>query len=326
MKPIVMIGLALLLALPCRVRAVDETDPAAILKRTLATYETMRSYRARGNVVSHFRALGRETTSETRFTLALGRPHLYRVTWSKLDGLPVRGKRKRRVGTGSPASIDGAAWNAGSGPFNYEAQLGAYAKAQNDEMALAAATGVSGGAAHTIPALFFKDSTRMLAELTDLELRGAEKVDGEDCYVMTGKSRVFRAHVLWISKSRFVILKHQHSHQKPLEAARPGPKGLDSFADLPEREQEEALKQGLAAMGLPDTPEARARLKGFMDFAQAAAKLGDAGVASEGETIETYGDVVVDGPSEVGDYEFRVPEGTALKKSLMGTILGVEEP
>src|SRR5207244_13328375 len=56
--------------------------------------------------------------SSDLFTLALGRPHLYRVTWSKLDGLPVRGKRKRRVGTGSPASIDGAAWNAGSGPLD----------------------------------------------------------------------------------------------------------------------------------------------------------------------------------------------------------------
>jgi len=144
-------------------------------------------------------------------------------------------------------------------------------------------------------------------------------VNGEECYIVAGKSPVWRSQVLWISKGRFVILKYQHTHQRSRDAA-PG-----SITDLPEAEQEAALKQGLMAMRLPDTPEAKARLKALMQLLQAADKLGEAGGAREGETTETYRDVVVNATSEADAYEFQVPAGTALKGSLVGAMFGVEE-
>jgi len=139
--------------------------------------------------------------------------------------------------------------------------MNSYSKSSTDEMALASATGISGGAANTIPSIFFSFSTSkgFLAQLTDLKFQQMETLEGEECYVIAGKSVVSAKDTLWISKARSLILKHEYSLERPA--------GSDPFHKISDKDLEEAIK----AMGEKVTEETKNSMRKMMEQASKGA-------------------------------------------------------
>ena len=80
--------------------------------------------------------------TETSFSILLKKPNLYLISWTQKN-MPMAGMTQ-----------GGAVWSDGTQPYLYMGVMNAYSKMGSDEMALASATGISGGAANTIPSLF----------------------------------------------------------------------------------------------------------------------------------------------------------------------------
>ena len=115
-------------------------EPAAddVLKKVAEKYRTMETYKAEGTIHMDADAAGRKLQLETSFTMLLKKPNLYLISWTQTGIV-------RQSGT---------VWSDGTQPYLYMGATNAYAKMDSDEMALAGATGISGGAAFTIPSMF----------------------------------------------------------------------------------------------------------------------------------------------------------------------------
>jgi hypothetical protein len=101
----------------------------------------------------------------------------------------------------------GTVWSDGTQPYLYMGTLHAYSKMSSDEIAVAGATGVSGGAAMTIPSLFLPvlEKYALFSRLKDPKLEKTERVGDEDCYVVSGTSAISTKETFWISKSKLVL-------------------------------------------------------------------------------------------------------------------------
>jgi len=121
----------------------EEADPAKILAKVQATYKAMQTYKAKGTVQMDMDMSGTKVSMETSFTMALKKPNQYLVTWTQENPMMP----------GMPAQT-GAVWSDGTQPYLYMGMMNAYSKIEGDMMALSAATGISSGAAFTIPSLF----------------------------------------------------------------------------------------------------------------------------------------------------------------------------
>jgi outer membrane lipoprotein-sorting protein len=154
-------------------------------------YAALTSYSDQGTTVASLNGL----TITTTFTIKLARPNLYRIGWVQTNDSAYS------TTTTKPQSV----WSAGDGDFLD--MLGQGPKKQtNQEMALSSATGISGGAAATIPSAFFKTQwgdQLSGAERNDKELPD-EKVGDTDCYVFSGSSKG-RTSMIWIGKQDFLI-------------------------------------------------------------------------------------------------------------------------
>src|ERR1041385_3528253 len=131
----------------------------------------MDTYSAEGKIVSDIDNAGVKLNTETTFSIKLKKPNLYLIVWDQ------------RVPMTFNLPQSGAVWNNGTGPYLYMGGKRAYSKMGSDEIALGAATGISGGAAFTIPSLFlsvFKEQRDPFARLVDPKLTGSEQIDGED--------------------------------------------------------------------------------------------------------------------------------------------------
>lgn len=97
-----------------------------------------------------------------------------------------------------------AVWSAGEGDF-LDMGSGVQKQASQD-MALASATGISGGAAATVPGTFFKMNWgNQLGGSATSETREADaKVDDVDCYVLTSELKG-TVKTLWIGKEDSLI-------------------------------------------------------------------------------------------------------------------------
>ncbi len=277
--------LALLLVFATPLPGAQDMDGNTVVKETLSTYVNMRTFIAKGTSVSNISTNERTDTIEHTFSIKLSKPKLYNIAWSQ---------EMPRIAFMSPQ--EGAVWNAGDGPYLYMGQIG-YSKMSNDDMALASATGISSGAANTIPSLFFKGYS-FLNMLEDVSVLKEEAIDGEDCYVLKATSRISNEHIVWISKKRLVILKHQHSLEKPV-AKNSSPRMTD-----------ELIKQTLRALNKEVTEESIADMKKMMENANTMTET------LKGTKTETYKNIKIDSELTKGDFEYKVPEGAVLKKSL----------
>ncbi len=178
-----------------------ETDPNQIFTKVLETYQALETYQGEGRVESEI-DIGRGNMKlKTSFSLQLQKPNLYKIIW-KQD-------------ISSEFQQSGAVWNRSSQPFLYMKSLNAYSKLDNDLAALSTATGISGGVAFTIPSVFFpflQKQQSPFAHLLDPTLEKIESVAGEDCFVISGSSKLSQQETYWISTKRYLIRQYSRKH------------------------------------------------------------------------------------------------------------------
>jgi hypothetical protein len=216
--------------------ADDTMQVVALLKQARETYAALNSYEDTGTVS----ALVGTFLQEATFTIRLQRQSYYRVTW-----------------TGGMTG--GAAWSDGTG--DYLRLPGRAVEKQKDrEAVLAGATGVSTGAAATIPASFFHENWGgVLNGIGVCHLLPDETVDGVPCHVITS---LLQSHgqtintTLWLGQQDHLI----HQFVRTSKGASVLPKLDDAL-----------LAKVLQAENKPVTPEALAALREQMAAAQSIA-------------------------------------------------------
>ena len=223
---------------------------AAVLERTARAYAALETYRAAGTVMTNIEVDGTAVQQACSFSVLLQKPDRYRITWEQ-------------VSIGSPlAGQSGAVWNDGAGAWLYLSAAGGFSKMANDEFALAGATGVSSGAANTVPAYFFSFWTAPMtpsSRITDPQREADAEVEGESCYVVAGSSAVSRREVLFVAKKDFLLRRYEYSYEPP-EAGR---------LEAPEMTDEQ-LDEALEAMGQDMSDESRERMREMMKTAMGA--------------------------------------------------------
>ncbi len=182
---------------------IAESDPsaAAILHRVFESYRSISNY----NDIGLSREDSISRTQTTAFLIQLGRSDLYRIEW------------KHSVND----TYDGAIWSKGQGNFELltdprftnapQLSPAIYQRLKNGDAAFEAVGNLSGGAAWTIPPLFFghlgNGGFGLIGQSCDFRKRLDEKINGVDCYVLTGHLKVTAdlPVTLWIGKSDFLL-------------------------------------------------------------------------------------------------------------------------
>jgi outer membrane lipoprotein-sorting protein len=170
--------------------ASETLPPADIIKRAQAKYASLTNYSDEGRSIATVDG----ATITTVFTTRLARTNLYRIEWqqnSESSFSTIKTKAQ-------------AVWSAGEGDF-LELGNGAIRQA-SQAMALAGATGISGGAAATIPGIFFKLNwgNQFGDSVLSEKQQADEKVGDVDCYVFTNGSKG-PTRTLWIGRQDFLI-------------------------------------------------------------------------------------------------------------------------
>jgi hypothetical protein len=149
-------------------------------------------------------------------------------------------------------TIKGAAWSAGDGNFVSVPGQTNPLEPKDLTTALAMATGISGGAAATIPAVFFGMRNDDLKRLKDVAFGQDADVEGDPCYVITGTAAPIKA-TLWISRKSKLIRRIRTDFNGPMK--------------MPEMTDAMAAKV-IESMGQKPTPEAIQRMKAQMASAR----------------------------------------------------------
>ena len=275
----------------------DDTDPNEVFEKVVSTYKSMQTYKARGTILTDIDTRGMKMNAETSFSILLKKPNLYLISWTQKN-MPRPGMVQ-----------SGAVWSDGTQPYVY---MGAgvvivYSKMSSDGSALAAATGISSGAAFTIPLLFlspFKEQAAPFARLKDPKIERTEKVGKEDCYVISGASTITKKETFWISKSKYLIMKYFRSLGPP--------EGGLAMPEITDEQLEEAIK----AMGQEVTEESKKSMREMMNKARNVVKT----AKIKGSSTELH--LKISSPElSKNDFQFLPPEGTVLKDSLFGGAL-----
>jgi RNA polymerase sigma factor (sigma-70 family) len=157
-----------------------------IMKNSQEIYAALSSYSDEGKTVS---SIGKTAVAPHAFTIKIARPNLYRIEWKQDSGFFVS---------------TGTVWSAGDGHFLKMSTLGKPTKYSNQNMALDSATGISGGAAGSIPGTFFSNLRNQFKGMEKAFKIKDEKIGDTDCFVLSdGKDG--RTRTLWIGKEDFLI-------------------------------------------------------------------------------------------------------------------------
>jgi hypothetical protein len=225
----------------------DETQASAIFQKVIATYHTTDTYSAEGTITSDLDSGKVVTKIVTSFSMKLKKPNQYLISWEQQNEM-------------MPSfTQSGAVWNDGTQSYLYMGTMKAYSKMTSDEMALAGATGISGGAAYTIPSLFlnaFKQQPAPFSRLVDPKLENNEPVEGDDCNVIGGSSTISKRETFWISKQTYLIRKCARSFEPP--------EGGTKLRTMTDQQLEESIK----AMGQEVTAERKEAMRKVMKQAE----------------------------------------------------------
>jgi len=297
--PVLAAGLLLVC---CSKKLANEVrpDPKELLREVQARYDSMQSYSSVGVVTGVFdmspssiaealegvpasvaarpevaeayrQAVQNLQKSEHKFTVKLGRPQLYKVDW------------EQRV---APDLImKGAAWSSGSGNFVAAAGQPKPFQPESTVMALAMATGISGGAAGTVPSAFFGFDHSPFKLLSESVLAPDDIVDDDPCYVIQGD--IGGQHVtLWISK-RSGLLRQQRTD-------------FAGHMEMPEFD-DETMTATLKSLNKEPTAEEITKMRTNLE---AARKM-----RLDGFAIETHREIKVDFSFAQSDFRSEAAEG-----------------
>jgi outer membrane lipoprotein-sorting protein len=175
----------------------DDLKAREILKRVAEAYAGCKTYSDKGIVKTVYISAARTRTTELPFTTAYVRPDRFRFEYTQWN--PRRAFDNRYI-----------VWrHGGSVKTWWDVRPGVEDRSSLD-LALAGATGVSGGSAHTIPALLMPEQVSGW-RLTDLN--EATRIEDADlntvsCFRIEGNVRNrAKPCVLWIEKSEFRVIR-----------------------------------------------------------------------------------------------------------------------
>ncbi len=246
-------------------------SPTELLRQTQDTYDSLRSYSSAGEVTSTFSPAGLEPQQFTHsFTMRLARPALYRIEWEQRSANFL---------------MKGAAWSTGEGHFVIGPGQARPDRVKDVSTALSMATGISGGAANTIPGTFFGLGHGPLKALSDAVLGHEEAIEGDPCYLVSGRVAKIGT-TLWISKTSKLLRQIRHDFEGPMEM----PKIKD-----------DDLRKSLESMNREATDEAVATMKAQMESARKMMSQG-----MHGFSIEVHRDITVNPPLTPADFAHTV--------------------
>ncbi len=164
-----------------------------ILQRMAKVYASCRSYHDSG-VVSTVTITARgQRTEKKPFTTAFVRPDRFRFEYTE------------RIGNDLASHF--IVWRKGDDVRTWWNVMPNMPPPQSLEMALAGATGVSGGSAHYIPAMLIPNeiSGYYLTDLTGTRRLQNAKLGGVECFRIQGRPVVGGSLLLWIDTQTFLV-------------------------------------------------------------------------------------------------------------------------
>ena len=268
--------------------------PRKVLDDTAAAYKSLPTYKAEGTVTMDIEMKATKTNLETSFSIALEKPNRYLISWTQKNSK-------------MPSMVQsGAAWSDGTQPYLYLGTLHAYSKMSSDEIAIGGATGVSGGAAMTVPSLFLPvlGKYAQFSRLKDPKLEKAERIGEEECYVVSAASAISTKETFWISKSKHFIIKYSRSLTPP--------EGGWKMPEMSDKQLEEAVR----GMGMKVTEENKKKVREQIAQSMKLVKA----MKLSGTSTELYRNV--SSPSlKKEDFAFMPPKDAVLKDSLFAGLL-----
>lgn len=283
MKSVIsMLCVSLLLVVPLSFS--EDMTADQVLRKAEEVYKNLDSYRGEGAVVTEMDMGASKFSSKTTFEVVLKKPNIYRITWSqKMDAMPI--------------TQAGTVWSDGKRPCLYMSTVNAYCPMENDAMAMGAATGVSAGAAMTIPSLFLgADSVcpSPFSRLTAPVMKDSEIIGDEDCYVITSPSIISKEETVWISKTSFLMRQCSRSLEAP-----EGGRAMPGMSD-------EQLDEGIRAVGEEVTEESK---ETFKEMLKTMALMNLKGSMTETHAVASSAEL------QAGDLAYTPPEDAAKKES-----------
>ncbi|HYB89687.1 MAG TPA: hypothetical protein VEC38_01450 [Candidatus Binataceae bacterium] len=251
--------------------ATAETRPSVsdLLAQVQATYDKMQSYSSAGDVTSNTTIPGfAQQELHSTFSIKLARPDLYRIEWE----MPTMMNR-------------GAVWSAGDGNFITTPMQASPTQMKDMSMALGMATGISGGAANTIPSIFFRLNSNSLKRSKDAAFGPDAAIDGDPCYVITKKAGTIRT-TMWISEKSKLI--------RQIRDDSTGPTRMPEMTD-------NQLSEVLQSMGQKPTAEGIKSMRAMMAAQQAWMNVGATTVR-----IEAQRQVVVNATLRKADFATKI--------------------
>ena len=185
----------------------DSLTAKQILDRMAQTYAGCKSYHDSGIVKSVIIMADGNVTIERPFTTAFVRPDRFRFEYeSRFEIEEVGFNRKHRHIVWCKGKEVQTWWSIKPG-IEKRVSLG---------IALAEATGVSGGSAHTIPALLLPEEVggRRLTDVKEAKRVDDAKVDEVECYCIRGKCADSPI-TLWIEKTTFLVRRIDSETKTP---------------------------------------------------------------------------------------------------------------
>ncbi len=174
---------------------VQGPPPQVIIKQMAERYAAVSTYQDSGVVETVVEGALPRRSTDVSFKTYFTRPRKLRFEWADL----------------SPASLPGRSviWSAGEKAYAYHNYDPGKVETEEDLiMAIAGATGVSLGSAYTVSDLLLKGAGGFsLTKLAKLTLKGQERFEGEECYVLEGYHPSGEAWRLWVGKGDFLLRK-----------------------------------------------------------------------------------------------------------------------
>jgi len=168
-----------------------------IIKRMADKYAACKTYSDSGTVTTVYHsAEGKENKDFKQFSTAMIRPDRFRFQYTD-----DRGPEGRYL-----------IWRKGDDVRTWWGITKKQERPEDLGMAIAGATGVSGGSAHTIPALMMPDELggRTLKNLESPKLSEEQKLGDKDCFVIEAKY-ADNPMSIWIEKTSFLVLRIDQS-------------------------------------------------------------------------------------------------------------------
>lgn len=289
---------------------LDGPSAAEILQKVQDAYAAITNYTDTGKTVSEMdmasmdfsklpgmpkgaadsaemkQAMGGKQTVQHDFTLKLARPGRYVIEWElKSPAMPGASMGK------------GAVWSDGTSHYLMR-NTNQYSKMPDQRMALATATGISGGAARTVPNLFFQGPVTAFKTVEQSVRLPDEKLGEDDCYIIEGS-------VGGVMKLRYWVRKADHlvCQQQQIFGGSPG------STDKSPAMTDETLRETLKAMKQEATPENMDRTRKMMEGARAMT------ANIKGTITETHAAIRVNQPLKSEDLIFKRPSTAVLGPS-----------